>query len=205
MTSALKEIITENTLCLIDQESARVYSLEKPVNAWNVVGTFGDLRGQNRALCGQVDPAHAQSVEADKTWIHFWKSNTGNGEKPNPTCSFSGCSRQSNHGGHIYLQRQGGKWLQGENKGKHKYCYIAPICRYCNDPGNDDRRIDSRPRSTLKPDTLVVRILMSQETLGFDAFGRIEDDFDDERCERCGKKISNQPDHHYLCYQCWPG
>ena len=121
--------------------------------------------------------------------------------KINPTCSFSGCSRQSNHGGHIYLQRQGGKWLQGENKGKHKYCYIAPICRYCNDPGNDDRRIDSRPRSTLKPDTLVVRILMSQETLGFDAFGRTEDDFDDERCERCGKKISNQPDHHYLCYK----
>lgn len=83
MTSALKEIVTDST-CLNDQDSPCVYRLETPVNAWNVVGTFGDLRGQNRALSGQVDPAHAQSVEADKTWIQFWMSNTGNDEKPNP-------------------------------------------------------------------------------------------------------------------------
>ena len=31
-------------------------------------------------------------------------------------------------------------------------------------------------------------------------------DSDDEGlCERCGRDISMQPDHHYLCYECWPG
>ncbi len=34
----------------------------------------------------------------------------------------------------------------------------------------------------------------------------VSSESDDEGlCERCGRDISNQPDHHYLCRQCWPG
>ena len=156
MTSALTEI---------DRELPRVYRLDKPLPAWNVVGTSGDSHGQGRALLGQVDPAHARSVEAHLNWMQFWKIITGNDEKPNPECSFSGCVNQSNHGGHIYLQGQGGRWQQGINHGDYKYCYIAPICKDCNHPSNDDRKCESTPKSTLKPCTFVVRILMCQETI----------------------------------------
>ena len=34
----------------------------------------------------------------------------------------------------------------------------------------------------------------------------VSSESDDEGlCERCGADISKQPDHHYLCYECWPG
>ncbi len=32
-----------------------------------------------------------------------------------------------------------------------------------------------------------------------------DDGFDERLCERCYADISNQPEHHYLCYHCYPG
>ena len=62
MTSAFTEI---------DRGLPRVYNLDKPLPAWNVVGTSCDSHGQSRALLGQVDPAHARSVE-ESYIVHYF-------------------------------------------------------------------------------------------------------------------------------------
>ena len=120
-----------------ENEFPRVFRCTKRMSAWNYDGSSKDK------------PHNVSDLFYKRTtpWIEFWEKNTGQKRKK---CSYEKCTTNSDLcGGHI--------WLAGQGGSPYKLCYIAPICKACNDnfkPPNRERGSGSH----LEKDTLVVRI-----------------------------------------------
>ena len=130
----------------------RVFRLTEELTAWNVEGSKLDtIRhvGMNpRSLLGREKAEHEYELHPKKlSWIKFWESATG---KTRELCSYIDCTEKADTGGHI--------WLKGRSR--NKYCYIAPICRGCNNAQKRSRA--ATPQSKLKK-IMVVRIRLSDD------------------------------------------
>jgi len=167
-----------------------VERISRTVDAWNVDGSGTDK------LYGQ-------------SWIAFWEEQTG---LQRSKCSYNGCSRRGEHGGHL--------WLKG-----HGVC-IAPICSKCNNPHNMNRWQQSGGgQSSLVAGTTVVYMSMThdmktaQRMIAVRCCESCEHDISDRpanntlcidcwrdgsrRCELCEHDISDRPANHTLCIDCW--
>ena len=145
-------------------EQPTVKRLLRGVDAWNVDGS-------------STDKLHRQS------WIVFWEEQTGLRRNK---CSYKGCSRRGEHGGHL--------WLKG-----HGVC-IAPICSRCNNPHNIDRWQQSGGgNSTLNTGVTVVHVGMTRDMKTAPRMIAVR------CCESCELDISDRPANHTLCLDCWRG
>lgn len=81
-----------------------VYRLAESCEAWNMDGS-------------------SDAVAAESSWIKSAESATG---RKRGKCSFAGCGRSAELGGHVWIKGQG--------------CFIAPLCRTCNHHKNQSRQ-----------------------------------------------------------------
>jgi hypothetical protein len=81
-----------------------VYKLAEELEAWNVDGS-------------------SDAVARRSSWIKTAESATG---RKRGKCSFAGCPRPAETGGHV--------WIKGEG------CFLAPICKSCNYHKNQSRQ-----------------------------------------------------------------
>mmetsp|Transcript_23544 Transcript_23544/g.41777 ORF Transcript_23544/g.41777 Transcript_23544/m.41777 type:complete len:224 (-) Transcript_23544:1195-1866(-) len=142
-------------------EKMSILRLYRDEIAWNVDGSSNDLLEES-------------------SWIQFWESNTG---QQRGGCSFVGCNRPAQVGGHVWIQRRG--------------VFIAPICNGCNYHGNVTRR--QRGGSKLRQGTAVVRTEYTPEMQT--APRRYADEI--RYCEHCTRSIQDQPESHTLCLSCF--
>ena len=131
----------------------RVFQLTEELTAWNVadskLDTIPNVGVNPRSLLGREKAEHEYELHPKKqlSWIKFWESATG---KTRELCSYIDCTEKADTGGHI--------WLEGRSR--NKYCYIAPICRGCNNAQKRSRA--ATPQSKLKK-IMVVRIRLSDD------------------------------------------
>ena len=120
-----------------ENEWPRVFRCTKRMSAWNYVGSSKDKPHIVSDLFYKRTP-----------WIKFWERITGQNRT---ICSYEGCTTNSDLcGGHI--------WLAGQGGSPRKWCYIAPICKACNDNFKLPNREKGSGSHHLKKNTLVVRI-----------------------------------------------
>ncbi len=148
-------------VCVLAMTTIR---LSKDVDAWNADGSSSD----------KID---------EISWIQFWHEKTK--IKTTVPCSFSGCPRQAEVGGHIWIS------------GRHKNVFIAPICRKCNFSGNSSRMQNGG--SQLRRHTVVVKVGMTREMR--DAPRRFA--IGERSCQSCGEDISDRPPDHTKCLGCF--
>ena len=151
----------------------RVFQLTEELPAWNTVGTTLDSipkKGMNpRPLLGQtaadvvyhLEPAPNQGK---MSLIKFWEMSTNS---TRGTCSYANCPKEAEVGGHI--------WLEGKSDG-NKYCYLAPICKGCN---NSSIKRGRDSKSKLKKKVMVVRICLS-DNMRKDDNVAVDDNNDDD-------------------------
>jgi len=153
-----------HTLCLDcwrDMHPPAVEYEMRKVAAWNVDGS-----GTNKLY--------------RKSWIRFWEEQTGLRRNK---CSYQGCSRRGEHGGHL--------WLKGLGVA------IAPICRRCNHPHNTARWQGGG--SFLAAGSAVVHMRMTRTMITAPRKIAVR------LCESCRHDISDRPANHTLCLDCWRG
>ena len=112
------------------------------------------------------------------SWIRFWEETTG---RARGRCSFSDCGKQAQVGGHIWIARKG--------------VFIAPICSSCNYSENVRRMQGGN--SFLRVGSLVVQ---GEYT---DDMARAARTIAISVCQYCGTDISDRPENHTLCYECY--
>ena len=132
----------------------------------------------------------SDAVAQSGSWLRDAEEATG---RKRGRCSFDGCGRQAEVGGHVHMARIG--------------CVIAPICRECNNPNNQSRRMGAGAR--LRKNIEVTR---SDVTEGMrNAVRRTPDaktaggkrQRHSRLCESCNDDIASRPAGHTQCYSCW--
>ena len=120
-----------------ENEWPRVFRCTESMSGWNYDGSSKDK------------PHMVSDLFNERTyWIEFWEKITGRKRK-DTICSYEGCTNRLLVGGHIWLAKQAGS--------PYKWCYIAPICKACNDNFKNPNR-ERGSGSHLEKGTLVVRI-----------------------------------------------
>ncbi len=123
-----------------ENEWPRIFRCTETMSGWNYDGS------------SKHKPHMVSDLFNERTyWIEFWEKITGRKRK-DTICSYEGCTNDGGCGGHIWLARHGGRTDKG-----YKWCYIAPICKTCNNKYRGTNR-EYGSRSRLKKYTLVVRI-----------------------------------------------
>jgi len=139
----------------------RVYKIAESIVAWNVDGS-----SDAKAITG--------------SWIRDAELATG---RRRGMCSYLGCNKAAEVGGHIYIAQQG--------------FFIAPICSACNSHTNVDRMQGAKAR--LRANIEVTRV---EETQGMrNADRRIAVPV--RRCQICRHDITDRPDNHTQCLECY--
>lgn len=133
-------------------------------------------------LAWNVDGSSSHRYE-DISWIRIWEVETG---QRRGRCCYSDCPMPAQIGGHIWICRHG--------------VFIAPICRACNDAQNPRRMQNSQ--STLRAGSIVV---MSEYTEDMASAQRRIVEKIIRRCSGCNCDISDQPENHTQCPQCYRG
>ena len=114
------------------------------------------------------------------SWIREAENATG---RKRGRCSYEGCNRPAEVGGHIWIKQQG--------------CFIAPICSKCNHPKNADRMQGAQARLRAKID-----VTEAEQTLGMQTAQR-RFAVAVRECELCGADITDRPDNHKVCLSCF--
>lgn len=140
----------------------RVERLFRAWPAWNVDGSSCDLLEWG-------------------SWIGLWEELTG---QQRGRCAYQGCTRNAQHGGHVWLKRRG-------------LC-IVPICRQCNSSANTARMQQADGQhSKLRAGCSVVRLEPTAAILG--AARRIAV----RVCTNCERDLTGRPPNHTLCLRCY--
>ena len=140
--------------------------LGEAVHAWNVDGSSGDTLPHG-------------------SWIGHWESVTG---QRRGECSYEGCTRVSDVGGHVWIKRQG--------------VHLVPICTACNYWENATKmQDDSGNHPRLKRGVSVIPMQMTT------AMRQAQRRLATSRrvCGTCDEDISSRPLTHTLCYGCFRG
>ena len=134
----------------------------------------------------------SDALSQSGSWIRDAEKATG---RKRGGCSFEGCANQAEVGGHIWMARIG--------------CVIAPICKPCNRPSNQQRMQGSGAR--LRKNIEVTR---TEKTDGMRKAVRRAPDNNigkvrgkrqrvGRQCESCNCDISYRPYSHKRCRSCW--
>lgn len=151
----------------MQQNVDKVRVLGRDEHAWNVDGSSTDL-------------------PCEGSWIRKWEVTSG---RQRGTCGYRGCDRAAEHGGHIWIKRQG--------------VFIVPICPRCNRCDNAERmQSDSGDHSYLKAGTVVIgprRMTTDMRRCE----RRISTTTEARRCTSCRADISDRLMSHTVCYDCF--
>lgn len=115
------------------------------------------------------------------SWLRRAEEATG---RRRGRCSFKDCPHRAEVGGHVWIRRWG--------------CFIAPICRSCNNPNNEERMQGAGAR--LRPNVEVTKTQMTEGMRTADRRVPLA-----RLCGVCERDISDRPDTHELCLGCWRG
>lgn len=140
-------------------------------------------RLQNDMSAWNIDGSASHTL-VRSSWIRFWEETTG---RQRGQCSYAGCCRAAEHGGHVWIAK--------------KRVIIAPLCSKCNYCENASRMQGAQSR--LRQGTIVVKVECTEEMRN--AVRRIAVEDDRKRCKACGSDISDRPDSHTLCLDCYRG
>lgn len=117
------------------------------------------------------------------SWLRHAEEATG---RRRGLCSFKDCPHRADVGGHVWIKRWG--------------CFIAPICRSCNNINNEERMQGAG--ALLRPN---VEVTKTQMTEGMRTANRRVLPSRARLCGGCERDISDRPDTHELCLGCWRG
>lgn len=129
-----------------------------------------------------IDGSSSSQLEFS-SWINHWEKTTG---LKKGLCSYSDCKRQAQCGGHIWISQKGS--------------YIAPICAKCNFCENTDRMQGSGAK--LRSGTSIISTPYTCDMRY--AKRRIVYSYE-RKCSDCSEDITDHPDNHKLCLQCYHG
>ncbi|CAB9514974.1 expressed unknown protein [Seminavis robusta] len=139
-------------------------------------------RLSSNRVAWNVDGSSSDQLE-DSSWIQYWEEET---RQSRGRCSYLGCNNPAQVGGHIWMARHGRPT-------------IAPICRSCNNPENPNRMQGGN--SQLRSGTIVVDTDYTHDmqisNRRFAEEVRI--------CNECDEDISDRPQNHDMCLNCWNG
>lgn len=134
----------------------QVYSLRESLEAWNIDGS-------------------SDAVATKTSWIKSAESATG---RKRGLCSFAGCGRPAELGGHV--------WIRGEG------CFLAPICKPCNYYKNQSKQqgAGARLRKNIEVTKVSVTAGMKNASRRYDErAGRASSNKQRGRgCSRCGRQ-----------------
>ena len=124
------------------------------------------------------------------SWIQDAEEATG---RTRGRCSFDGCDQKAEVGGHIWMSRVG--------------CVIAPICKACNHPNNQNRMQGSGAHLRKNIEVTRTKMTKGMRTAVRTAPGVKKVGCKRQRCSRmcesCNCDISRRPVGHTQCYACW--
>ena len=159
----------------MDRVDANVFRLRKNMHAWN------------------VDASSTDSY-TDVSWIRRWERATG---LDRGRCSFDGCSRCAEIGGHVWIKNHG--------------VYIAPICRSCNYHANAERMQSADgDHSFLRKGVTVIKTTFTEDMRHAERRIAVYEEVEPprclrhrRRCEECRNDITDRPENHALCFTCY--
>ena len=136
----------------------------------------------------------SDALSRSGSWLRDAEESTG---RKRGRCSFEGCGNQAEVGGHVWMARIG--------------CVIAPICKPCNRPSNQQRMQGAGARlrknievtRTAKTDGMRKAVRRAPDACKGGGKGGGKRQRCGRRCEWCDDDISDRPHSHTLCRPCW--
>jgi hypothetical protein len=150
-----------------------VVRIDEPIHAWNVDGSSSAI---------------PSSSSSSSSWIAEAEARTG---RKRGRCSYEGCGRLADVGGHVWVARRG--------------VFIAPICHGCNHYDNARRMQDAHAR--LRGGIEITRAEFTEDMRVSERRFCSPPGTPRKRacreCCACGVDVSDRPEGHDLCYDCY--
>ena len=129
----------------------QVYCLKESLEAWNMDGS-------------------SDAVATRSSWIKSAESATG---RKRGLCSFAGCGRPAELGGHV--------WIRGEG------CFLAPICKSCNYYKNKSKQQGAGARLRKNIEVTKVSITAGMKDASRRRYDERASRNKQRGCSRCGR------------------